>query len=522
MDNKYILAMYDIRGKQDFIYKSNKMKEIIGASYIIRECFDAYLYPVAKECSEKGLYFYKKEENPVDFSYEGFTGHLEEGYIGEVVYDGGGNFFVLYENVEKYREVNQRFYRKVLEETYSLRVLTTYIEGVNFEDYQGDRDRLYAEHRKREQKESMMHPVNALPFVQVDYRDSMPLSEKQNIADKDWKVSYESKQKYRKYEEVISRGEADSVIEGERILDDLVTKKGEESLLAVIYIDGNNMGAQVQKCLSKKKKPNEETDKSYEASVKALRDFSKDIQTYYVDEGIKAVDNVLKKTKYDKRRFVIYAGDEITFICNARNAYKVAVSYLEKLAENEPADAPRTSCAGIAIFHSHTPFSEAYRIAEECCESGKKIMKKEKMANVSLIDFHYCQGVIGISLEAIRQQEELTDISRPWVVRTEHEMKKGQLLNGKFVTTEIIKLMQEQLMKIGRSNVKNLLFSAKKSEADFNSELERIRAHQLDKPIDFSLGGALGDEENKSIIRRLIYDIALVYDLWFEDDREGV
>ena len=50
MENQYVLAMYDIRGKQDYIYKSNKMKEIIGASYIIRECFDAYLYPAAEKC----------------------------------------------------------------------------------------------------------------------------------------------------------------------------------------------------------------------------------------------------------------------------------------------------------------------------------------------------------------------------------------------------------------------------------------------------------------------------------------
>ena len=33
-DNNYVLAMYDIRGKQDFIYRSSKMKEIIGASYM--------------------------------------------------------------------------------------------------------------------------------------------------------------------------------------------------------------------------------------------------------------------------------------------------------------------------------------------------------------------------------------------------------------------------------------------------------------------------------------------------------
>lgn len=30
---KYILAMYDILGKQDYIYKSSKIKEIAGGVY---------------------------------------------------------------------------------------------------------------------------------------------------------------------------------------------------------------------------------------------------------------------------------------------------------------------------------------------------------------------------------------------------------------------------------------------------------------------------------------------------------
>lgn len=46
--DKYILAMYDIRGKQDFIYRCNRIKEIVGGSYIIRDCFDDCLFPAAE------------------------------------------------------------------------------------------------------------------------------------------------------------------------------------------------------------------------------------------------------------------------------------------------------------------------------------------------------------------------------------------------------------------------------------------------------------------------------------------
>lgn len=521
-DNDYILAMYDIRGKQDFIYKSSKIKEIVGGSYIIRDCFDDCLFPAAEECSEKGIFSYRRKnsrEDSDDFTVENFEKRLQEGYIGEVIYDGGGNFFVLYKDVRIYREVNRRFYHNLLENTYSLRVLTTYIDNVNFENYRKDQKKLYAKHRRREQRESMISPVNTLPIVQTDYRTSLPLAELQYIGDgragREEKVSLESKKKYEKYSQIENNGKEDRQIQGSRLLDELVTKKGEESLLAVIYIDGNNMGAQVEKCLNNLKKDDGTEDKSYEASVKALRNFSAEIQKHYITDRIRDVDALLSEKKNGKRRFVIYAGDEVTFICNARNAYDVAVEYLTKLAEASEEDLPRTSCAGIAVFHSHAPFPEAYRIAEECCESGKRLMKEEKIEHASLIDFHYCQGAFGTSLEEIRKEEETEDSSRPWFVNCtggQHKAGKAELIDGKYVSCEIVQMMQEMLNRAGRSNIKNLALSAKKSAADFKSELERICAHQLDKEIDFSLGGLLNDEMQ----RKLIYDMVIVYDIWFD------
>lgn len=523
-DKDYILAMYDIRGKQDFIYKSSKIKEIVGGSYIIRDCFDDCLFPAAEECSEKGIFSYRRNtshEESNDFTVENFKKRLQEGHIGEVIYDGGGNFFVLYKDVIIYREVNRRFYHNLLEKTYSLKVLTTYIDNVNFENYREDQKKLYAKHRRREQRESMISPVNTLPIVQTDYRTSLPLAELQYIGDgrvgREEKVSLESKKKYEKYSQIEKNGKEDRQIQGSRLLDELVTKRGEESLLAVIYIDGNNMGAQVEKCLNNLKKDDGTENKSYEASAKALRNFSAEIQKHYITDRIRDVDALLSEKENEKRRFVIYAGDEVTFICNARNAYDVAVEYLTKLAESSEEEAPRTSCAGIAVFHSHAPFPEAYRIAEECCESGKRLMKEEKIEHASLIDFHYCQGAFGTSLEEIRKEEETEDSSRPWFVNCtggQHKAGKAELIDGKYVSCEIVQKMQEMLNRAGRSNIKNLALSAKKSAADFKSELERICAHQLEKEIDFSLGGLLN--VNDELQRKLIYDMVIVYDIWFD------
>ena len=581
---EYILAMYDILGKQDYIYKSSKIKEIAGGSYIIRDCFADCLFPAAKEvsdkekedrekegkgCSGRGIFTYKwrdmvkerdsqeekmLEDEPVEFTRGNFKNRIKKGFIGEVVYDGGGNFFVLYRDIHVYREVNRRFYHKLLEETYSLRVLTTYIEGVDFDNYPADRNRVYAKHKRREQRESMTAPVNTLPIVQTDYRTSLPLAELQWIGAREEKVAYESKKKYQKYaklekyEQTIRYGDctedwkrrrdeetqAEKQIAmqamGSRLLDNMITEKGEESLLAVIYIDGNNMGAKVDSCLDAG------DDKSYETCVKALREFSDEIQTHYIDNRIRDVDTFLRDNTKKMRRFVIYAGDEITFICNARNAYDVAKEYLTKLAEDSPEGAPRTSCAGIAVFHSHAPFREAYRIAEECCESGKKLMKELKIKNASLIDFHYCQGAFGTSLEAIRKDEETEDCSRPWFVYYDEERgkesgEKPTLIRGKYISDDIVQEMKKMLNKIGNSNIKDLAVSTKRSKADFRSELERISAHQkVEKPgdkVDFTLGGLLDDKdagrrkELMDIQRKLIYDMSIVYDLWFNDEKRA-
>ena len=144
--NKVVLAMYDIRGKQEFIFRSNHLKEIVGGSAIIRDCFQDYLYPKAEKISKKGIFH---DEN-FKFNREDFKKHLEEGYIGEVVYEGGGNFYLLFKDTETFQKVTFLFTSEVMRKVGTLKVLGSYIEGVNFDDYKGDAARLRKEHQRNE------------------------------------------------------------------------------------------------------------------------------------------------------------------------------------------------------------------------------------------------------------------------------------------------------------------------------------------------------------------------------------
>ena len=451
----------------------------------------------------KEIYSYKKESGNTAFTQEGWEEHLLEGYIGEVIYDGGGNFFVIYKSKEILVEVNKKFTKAVLENIGTLRVLCSYVEIDNFDDYKADEKRLRTEHRRHENEESIMRSVNAIPFVQIDSNTSQPivLTSIGKIKGKNIppKVSQESYAKYKKFsnEELI----------GEQILDKLVAQKGSDSMLAVIFIDGNNMGAQVSRCL-------EGVSSDYKSSIDALRKFSNSIQTKYVDE---TRDAIIKKLK---NRIIVNAGDEMSFICKASDAFTAVETYFSTLRKDESC----SSCAGIALFHSHAPYYEAYKIAEECCDNAKAIMKERGETDTCYMDFQYCQGALGMNLDTMRARETGDLSSKPW------------LIAGKSKESDVCTLDEVKRIVIGlnemnaRTNIKDLVSSAKDSLQVFNMEMSRIYAHMLDTvkktaDVKYIFEDMIKDKsDNKKEERRrnLIYDIGIVYDQWFSKKREQV
>lgn len=553
-NSKYALAMYDVRGKQEYIFKTNKLKEIVGGSCIIRDCFKEYLFPSAEEYMRRkakkegiplsddevcGIYNYNDLKNEPEyiseinkgkeFSQKAFERMMQDEkcaarYAGEVVYEGGGNFFVLYKDKETCIEINKIFTRKLLKELYTLKVLCTYIELENgLVNFIEDRKKLYEKHRISEAEESVICPVNTLPFVQVDEVTSLPLTKYNENTRK--KVSTEAEAKLAKHLDVYNEKY------GEKDLDKLVTRKGEESLLAVVYIDGNNMGAKVQNVLG--------TETSYDQCVKKLRETSEFIQKNYVEDRIKDIDQMLEeKAKKGKKkagkRLVVFAGDEINLICNARDAYDIAKTYLKGLHQVSWKDStePCSACAGIAIFHSHAPYAQAYKVAEECCESGKTRMKKLEKARekegkskeVCYIDVHYCQKGIGMSLDDIREKEVGGLISKPWLLDMEDEKNTTSKMPEDITIMEIEKVVEALQMIESRTNVKDLAVAAKLSEGAFNLEMRRIYAHQSDEDIKRRMKEIFVREDREEFgqkykkYRKMIYDIVIVYDLWFRKE----
>ncbi len=477
------LALYDLRSKQEYIYRTNKIREISGGSALLSKMYDKFIEKVQNK--ENGIRFVNNG-NWVDrdFSLEEFEA---SDCSAEVVYIGGGNLMVIYKNEEIYRKANRIFSRMLLDETWTVNAVVSCVSVSG--DFKADRAELYRQNAINKSTGSINVPCSVLPFTQVDMRTYMPIVEKNKY--KQDSLSCESVCKYKAYDDIDIKEELSTIY-----LDELTTEKGKESLLAIIYIDGNNMGAKLRD------KIGDEHD--YDKCINALRRFSEKTAHDFVEAPISAIEKTLLEMQnagisYAKYRKVIAGGDEITLICNARIVPEILDVYFSTL---DSKNSNNYACAGVAIFHSHAPFADVYEIAEQCCESGKKCSRKYG-SNANFIDFHYCRAGITNDMEIVRDKQEKELTARPYRVDGEH--------NG-YSYPEFIEFANE-IKEIGRANIKELAAAVIKGESYYRFEIERINSRFKDKNIH------IDSKDERS--RKMIFDTAQVYDLWFAGEEEN-
>ena len=521
---KPVLALYDFRSKQNYIYRTNKIREISGASTLIAEMFKIML----SEAVSHGFEIEGREGTDTDwrssrFSYEACLAAFDakdsglDGLDASVIYVGGGNLRLLVRNRDAYLRMNRLFSRVIREQAYSLSLIASCVTVTG--DFKADQKKLYEANAKSKNTGYIGVPCNVLPFTQVDRVTFQPLSD---IDRHDGKISHESQLKRNAY----GHGADKSYVLGCEDLDAMVTDKGSDSLLAVIYVDGNSIGSRLEHIT--------EGLTGYDECVAALRDFSIELNKVFVQDTMQAIHDYLNDTrfvedgslrKYSRARRIISGGDEITIICNAHVVPGIVRAYLNALeATNKNNEGrPYRACIGIALFHSHDPFATVYSIAEECCESGKKANRKDQLPLSSggqglpdgcYIDFHYCRSGITGSLDDIRGAQEEFVTNRPYRVGFSDSCQNGS--SRYFEQFIELGRLFALSSKVTRADVKALGEAAFAGGSRFVVELERIRAKAgtsfFGKFISSSCG-LEGDEMDA--FRRMVFDVASVYDVWF-------
>jgi len=486
--NNPVLAIYDFRSKQEYIYRTNKIREISGASRLLEDIYKQMIERLNKvwdKTSEKVL-FYDNDDNYI--LYNEFMENNE--YLGQVLYKGGGNLMMLYRNKETYLKANRIISRMVIEKSHTLQLIAACVDVDESLSFNELRSKLYEKLAKNKRSLVSFSPCNVTPFTQIDITSHQAISVKKSIKG-EGEVEF-TREAYLKREAFLQS--SDPSDKSTKELDDAITEKGEESLLAVIYIDGNDIGNELMNALSG-------SDKSFDSGVLALREFAKNIHQTYVTEPINEFNSWLNanrvylektlKSKWYYRR-VIGGGDEITIICNARLALKLVQLYFDALGRQKSYSA----CAGISIFHSHAPFTAAYEIAEECCENAKEFAKKST-PSASCLDFFFCRSGLTNDLEGLRSKEDGHVTGLPYNV--------GEFLSN--IQSKIIPVFNA----IGRSNAKALNAAILKGDNYYMLEVDRINAY---------CGRTVIPRKDAAELKNLIFDASCVYDIWFANNMD--
>lgn len=472
-----VLAYYSIRSKQEYIYRTNKIKEIYGASELIK---DAFLFFTKSEriVPESTPFVLKNVKN--DFCNI-------NGNDGYVLYEGGGNLCILFRSKDICLKYNRRFSKNLLETSYSLTPLCALVEvDLCKDNYKNDYAQLMVAAERIKKCDVPLRPCNTLPISLMNHTTMQPIATRLEVSGQLVELSMEAYHKQKKYIQSVDKKAINE-------LDKLCGK--DDSLLAVVYIDGNNMGQKISNLLN--------GVSSYDDCIAKLRENSETVQTHFVTEGCKNIKN-----EEEPLRMIVAGGDEITFICDAHKALRLAETYLNSVSNGN-----YSSCAGIAVFHSHYPFAFAYSVAEQACErakeKAKEYTKDNPTAELSYVDFHFIRSGAETDLKKLRKNYK-DKTARPYCVKAyENGCETTAVHNGVY---NISVLKEAAACLKSRTNVKELGEAVSTYIGKAEVVLSRISSQSKDVQIAVdNLSCRLGDDKFK-----VFYDMAEFYDLWLD------
>lgn len=462
-----------VQGIQSFIFQTNKLKEIVGASELVeRICTDAF----------------KKFEGE-----------------GESIVRAAGNIKYLFYSADKCQRAVLNFPKEVMEMapgiTISQAVVKLEGEYACFENAVNELERRLRIQRNKPVRPTTLgligikrSPATGLPLLVLDKKYEF-LKEKENTIDAATKaklIILDNFEKDNTQQIDVTFKLSNKSFGLKHISKKLIAYRIDEMTsqndwIAIIHADGNGLGQILQK-IGKEPATLKQFSKRLDETTQwsARYAFGKMLQygkfgkpktsnNEALDLSINLSDNFIKNTKtihefinnyeiteYIPIRPVVLSGDDLTLICRADIAIDYTEAFMdafEKLTQlhlgnilyhtdgkdtfqvfvNDKEKKPvnyLTACAGISFIKSSFPFHYGYTLAEELCGVAKKDAKlkkhrigkstdnEEDMLPTSCLLFHKVQDSFADKYEQLvdRELSPQNDISfkfGPYYLRNE-------------------------------------------------------------------------------------------------------
>lgn len=422
---KLTVTVLDTTGIQPYIFGSNRLRENIGASYLVAQVTTTW---VNETLASIGI---TDPEQPID----------KPDQNAERVYAGGGNTVLLFKSRELAIKFTQILSRRVIKTAPGINLVVVH------RDFEWDCDSLRAtvqDMMKIEMDEKKRSRIPSAPLlglgVTQDCMSTRLVAVDQSTnhgSPDDYPVSREIAAKLDVTWSTHKNDEANNLanVDLKRIIfdpkipnswripldfDDFGRSKGEISYIAIVHIDGNSMGKRFQEYGGKDESGNTRSNRDY---ITAMRELSKSVEEAgkaslrkITQDLINAMPKLQEELDLNKGilpfRPLVYGGDDVTFVCDGRLGLELAALYLQEFEKQPVADEkPLTACAGVSIVKVHYPFARAYELSEALCKQAKKFAKfdpetkRKRNDALSGLDWHIAMSGLSGSITEIRKRK---------------------------------------------------------------------------------------------------------------------
>lgn len=496
-ETKYLYGAA-VQGIQSFIFQTNELKDIVGASELVEEiCTTAFAEMIY---DKKDIDKFKDDEN-------------------RIISAAGNIKYIL--DKEKCEKVVREFPKKVMQMAPGITISQAVVEyNPNNFDYcvQKLEEKLRAQRNK-----PMCSTTLGLMGLRRSRKTGLPavktVEDKKDYWDKstDAKVTKSIDQRQLLCEAAFKG----AVIKAEKYPYDIGEIADNNNWIAVVHADGNGLGqivAKVGKNRDKFRKFSIELDNSTRDAAAAA----------FLD--ICGKYNLRNHTKIPVRPIVL-AGDDFTFICSATIAIDYTTYFLQRFEDYtrrklkniliseegnvfDTGENYLTACAGISFIKSSFPYYYAYNLAEDLCKEAKKVAKglvkdklREKFPDVP----ESVKSGLPASCLMFHKVQDSFYSDYTSIVDRELTVKSGTFKFGPYFTQEIDhywtigKLLEKACTLLDNNREKNYLKSGLRKWIMYMYDNEDMATQYLN-----------------NLIRNHVSDEMLVKEITKDDVRENV
>jgi hypothetical protein len=449
-----LLVVLDTTQIQPYIFGSNRLRENVGASYLVDAATGAWAFEAVRE-AVNGAAPGETNIGPGDELLD--AKRIEQGLAAEVLYAGGGNFVVLFGgNDDQARERAKEFQRalsmRALLEAPGLQlVIAQQAMQWGSDSLSSKLNAAFRVLVMQKRNRAWSAPLLGLSVTascnstglpatglvrgiggEPPYLSSDEIRAKVDVALQHGNELSAADERLQKALPLKKEGKEQYLYP--RDFDEMGATAGEYSYIAVVHADGNSMGQRILHIGDVYESP----DKNREF-VRELRKFSLDVEkaakaalNVVLDRLVQRIDEdggkviVYKPNQkmsiqielaskdgkyYVPFRPIVFGGDDVTFVCDGRLGLSLAIEYLREFEhQTRLADSLRkdgsglTACAGVAVVKSHYPFARAYALAEELARSAK-VYRRDNEIDGSCLDWHFALSGLSGSIEEVRSRE---------------------------------------------------------------------------------------------------------------------